>query len=204
MAKIKRRGLPTKWSVIAGVTVVFLIVVFSAWKTSPPIQQLKSGAYQLYQNTEYKFSIQHPNNWDVKSNTQVFENGDAIAFRISGPAHKKYTELADGAQLAISKPFEIDTDLTMWIKSYFSDQAKLSKLPLNNYEFEVVEDCKYMECMRYYFTKIDGHVYGVALYAEGASPEKAAYENSLIYMLKSLQFESLDGTRVPTGEVIKD
>lgn len=46
--------------------------------------------------------------------------------------------------------------------------------------------------MRYYFTKIDSQIYGIALYANGTNAEKAAYENSLIYMLKSLQFDSAD------------
>lgn len=192
MAKRKQKGLPTRWFVAAGIIFVFLIAIFSVWKISPPKQQLKSGAYQLHQNSEYGFSIEYPNTWDVKHDTQVFENGDAIAFRISGPTQKKYTELSDGAQLAVSKPFAIDTDLTTWMKSYFTEQAKFSRLPLNNYSFEVVEDCGYMECMRYYFTKIDSQIYGVALYADGTNAEKASYENALIHMLRSLQFDSAD------------
>ncbi|MDO8583057.1 MAG: hypothetical protein Q7R51_00830, partial [bacterium] len=59
--------------------------------------------------------------------------------------------------------------------------------PLNNYTFEGVEDCGYMQCMRYYFTKTGNQVYGIALYADGTNAEKAAYENALIYMLKSFK-----------------
>lgn len=199
MTKKKQRGLPTRWFVIVGVIFVFLIAIFTTWKTSPPKQQLKSGAYQLYQNAEYGFRIEYPNTWDVKYDTQVFENGDAIAFRISGPTQKKYTELSDGAQLAVSKPFVIDTDLAVWMKNYFSSQTTFSTLPLNNYTFEAAEDCKYMECMRYYFTKIDNQIYGIALYAEGTSAEKASYENALIHMLKSLKF-----TDSPTNQITED
>lgn len=202
MAKRKQTGLPTKWFVVAGIIFIFLIAIFSIWKINPPKQQLKPGAYQLHQNSEYGFSIEYPNTWNVKHDTQVFENGDAIAFRISGPTQKKYTELSDGAQLAISKPFAIDTDLTTWMKSYFTEQAKFSKLPLSNYNFEVAEDCGYMECVRYYFTKIDSHIYGISLYADGTNAEKASYENALLHMLKSLQFTNTQTAAIPEDEAI--
>lgn len=202
MAKKKQTISQAKWFVIAGVVFVFLIAIFFAWKISPPKQQLKSGAYQLYQNTEYGFRVEYPNTWDVKYDTQVFENGDAIAFRISGPTQKKYTELSDGAQLAVSKPFVIDTDLVAWMKNYFSPQSTFSKLPLNSYTFEAAEDCKYMECMRYYFTKIDSQIYGIALYAEGTSAEKASYENALLHMLKSLRFDNSEHVVISKEEAV--
>src|SRR3989344_3442409 len=147
MAKKKTTGLK-KWKVAIGVILVLLAAFFYFKKSNlfQP-QQLKSGAYQAHQNSEYGFRVEYPNTWDVKYDTQVFEKGDAIAFRISGPTQKKYTELSDGAQLAISKPFVIDTDLVAWMKNYFSPQANFSTLPLNNYNFEVTEDCGYMECM---------------------------------------------------------
>lgn len=202
MTKKKQRGLPTKWFVIAGVIVVFLIAIFFAWKTSPPKQQVKPGAYKLYQNAEYGFRVEYPNTWDVKYDTQVFENGDAIAFRISGPTQKKYTELSDGAQFAVSKPFMIDTDLAAWMKNYFSPQATFSKLPLNNYNFEVAQNCEYMECMRYYFTKIGSHIYGIALYADGTSAQKASYENALIHMLKSLHLDNVGNEPVSKEDAV--
>lgn len=199
MAKKKQTGLPTKWFVVAGIIFVFLIAIFSAWKISPPPQQLKSGAYQLYQNAEYRFSIEYPNTWDVKYDTQVFENGDAVAFRKKGPTQKENTELTDGAQLAISKPFTIATDLTTWKKWYFTRYATFSQLPLNNYTFEVVDDCPSRGCMRYYFTTVNNHIVGAAMFAEDKSKEKAAYENALLHMLKSLRFEISE-----TGTVSKE
>lgn len=191
-----KRGLT--WVIVLGIAFV-LIVVLGLLKSNTFYSQQSSSKYLTYQDKTYGFSIEYLPTWKIKKDTQVFEKGDVIAFRISGPSQKKYTELSDGAQLAISKPFTIDADLTTWMKSYFTDQTKFSKLPLNNYAFEVAEDCKYMECMRYYFTEIDSQIYGIALYAEGASAEKASYENTLIYMLKSLKF-----TNEPTESALKE
>ena len=188
MAKKKQIELPTTWFIIAGVIIFFLIVILSAWKNSPPKQQLKSGAYQSYQNSEYGFRIEYPNTWDVKYDTQIFENGDVVAFQIKGPTQKRYTEFIDGARFIVSKPFYIDTDLSTWIKSYFTSNVKFSRSELGDYIYEEVEDCSNGVCMRYLFTMINNKVYGVYLFAEGGNQEKAMYENALIHMLKSLKF----------------
>ncbi|MDP3941387.1 MAG: hypothetical protein Q8Q49_03705 [bacterium] len=183
MAKKKQNKL-TKWIVLF-LAVIAVFAVYSFSKNNVP---QSSTGYLVYQDPTYDFTIEYPQAWKIRKDTQVFENGDAIAFRISGPTQKKYTELTDSAQLAVSKPIAIDTDLATWMKSYFSPQAKFSKLPLSNYNFEAVEDCGYMMCMRYYFIEIGSQIYGVALYADGTSAEKASRENSLLYMLKSLRF----------------
>lgn len=194
MAKKKQNKL-TKWLVIF-LAAIAVFAAYSFSKNSVPQSQQSSTRYQVYADPAFGFRIEYPQAWKIRKDTQVFENGDAIAFRISGPTQKKYTELTDSAQLAVSKPFAIDTDLATWIKSYFSPQAKFSKLPLNNYNFEAVEDCGYMMCMRYYFIKIGGQIYGVALYADGTNAEKASRENALLYMLKSLRFNGSEDASV--------
>lgn len=199
MAKKKQTGLPTKWFVVAGVIFVFLIAIFSAWKINPPKQLLRSGAYQLYQNAEYGFRVEYPNTWDVKYDTQVFENGDVVAFQIKGPTQKRYTEFIDGARFIVSKPFYIDTDLSTWIKRYFTGNVKFSRSELGDYIYEEVEDCSHWACMRYLFIKINNKAYGVYLFAEGGNEEKAMYENALIHMLKSLKF-----TDSPTSQITED
>ncbi len=187
MVKTKKKKLQWLW-VIIPVAMVVLFVFYNLSKNNLPQSQQSSTGYQVYADPTLEFRIEYPQAWEIRKDTQVFENGDAVAFGISGPTQKKYTELSDGAQLAVSKPFAIDTDLATWTKSYFTSQAKFSKLSLSNYTFEAVENCEYFECMRYYFTKINSQIYGVALYADGTSAEKASYENALLYMLKSLQF----------------
>lgn len=201
MAKGKKTKLKWWWIVIPAVIVV-LLALYSLSKNNLPQSQQSSTQYLVYQDPTYGFSIEYPRAWKIKTDTQVFENGDAIAFRISGPTQKKYTELTDSAQLAVSKPITIDTDLTTWMKSYFSPQAKFSKLPLNNYNFEAVEDCGYMMCMRYYFTKIGSQIYGIALYADGTNAEKASRENALLYMLKTLQFTNTQTAAISEDEAI--
>ncbi len=199
----KRKITKSKWwlILIPVIAIAFFVFYNFSNNSTPPPQQSQSG-YLVYQDPSNAFSIEYPKEWEVRNDTQVFENGDIIAFRISGPTQKKYTELTDSAQLAISKPFTIDTDLAAWMKSYFSAQAKFSKLPLNNYNFEAVEDCGYMMCMRYYFTKIGSQIYGIALYADGTSAEKASRENALLYMLKSLQFTNAQAETVSEDEAI--
>ncbi len=201
MAKGKKTKLKWWWIVIP----IALIVLFGIFSLSKnPLFQTRqsSSGYALYKDSSNEFSIEYPSSWEIRKDTQVFEKGDVIAFRKTGVSQKKYTELTDSAQLAISKPFAIDTDLAIWMKSYFSPQAKFSKLPLNNYNFEAVEDCGYMMCMRYYFTKIGSQIYGIALYADGTNAEKASRENALLHMLKSLQFTNAQTAAVSENEAI--
>ena len=200
MAKTKKKKFQWLWIIIP-VVIIVLFALYSLSKNNPPFEK-SATEYQVYEDRTYGFSIEYPGAWEIKKDTQVFENGDAIAFRKEGPSQKKYTELSDGAQLAISKPITIDSDLTTWIKSYFSAQAKFSTLPLSNYTFETVEECKYMGCMRYYFTKIDSQIYGIALYADGTTAEKASYENALLYMLKSLQFDNAQKTMISKEDAV--
>jgi len=201
MAKTKKKKIQWLW-IIFPLVIVVLFTFYSLSKNNLPQSPQSSTKYIIYQDSTYGFSIEYPEAWEIRKDTQVFENGDAIAFRKEGPSQKKYTELFDGAQLAISKPITIDSDLTTWIKSYFSTQAKFSTLPLSNYTFETVEECKYMGCMRYYFTKIDSQIYGVALYADGTNAEKAAHENALLYMLKSVQFNNGQKTMISKKDAI--
>ena len=159
-------------------------------------------SYKDYTNDTYGFSVEYPAGWEVKTDTHVFENGDIVAFQVKGLTQKRYTEFIDGARFIISKPFNIDTDLKTWMKSHFSSQAKFSKLIPAKYPFEEVEDCSNSGCMRYYFTTINNQVYGVHLFAEGASEEKAAYENALLYMFKSLQFANTTSGKLTNEKAV--
>ena len=76
------------------------------------------------------------------------------------------------------------------MNDYFNDQATFSKFTLARYPFEKVEDCSNFGCMEYYFTLIEDQVYGVALFVQGTTEEKAALENTLLYMFQSLIFDN--------------
>lgn len=187
----KTKGGKSQWWRIA---LFAVFIILGAYIFIGQVNKQPTSGYITYQDP--RFTIEYPADWKVKTDTQVFENGDVVAFRIKGPTQKRYTELIDGAQFVVSKPFTIDTDLQTWMRSYFTGNAKFSKSTLARYPFEAVEDCSNFGCMRYLFTMINKEVYGVSLFAEGSSEEKASYENTLLYMLKSLKFTNADNTSV--------
>ena len=190
MAKKKKKKLWKLWIIISAIIAVTVVSLYGFSKNNLPQSQQSSAKYLKYQDAAYGFSISYPEAWEIRNDTQIFENGDIVAFQIKGPTQKRYTEFIDGARFIVSKPFNINIDLAIWMRSYFDPQSKFSKLPLNNYTFEAVENCEYSGCMRYYFTKINNQIYGIALFAEGANAEKASYENALIHMLNSLKFNN--------------
>lgn len=151
----------------------------------PQSQQSLTG-YKVYDYPTYGFRIEYPQTWEIRKNTQVFENGDAIAFRLSGPTQKENTELTDGVQVVVSQPFSIYADLTTWAKEYFGSQAEFSQNSINGHSFEKVYNCSGVGCMTYYYTLKNGQVFGVAVFAQGE--DKMAYENSIVYILKSFKF----------------
>ena len=201
MAKAKKQTKLKIWWIVILVVFVALFALYGLFKNTTP-QPKESSRYQTYQNSEFGFSIEYPQNWKIKKDTQVFENGDAVAFQIKGPTQKRYTEFIDGARFIVSKPFYINTDLEIWVKDYFKDSVKFSKSTLTKYTYEEVEDCTNFGCMRYFFTTINNKVYGVALFADGSSKEKAMYENALIYMFKSLKFAGVKNEDVSKEEAI--
>lgn len=188
MAKGKKKT--SRWWIIALFVVGMLVLIYGTSKNNKPQQKESSTAYVIYQSPTYKFSIAYPQAWEVKNDTQVFENGDAIAFRKKGPTQKEQTELTDGAQVAVSKPFSITTDLASWTKEYFSNQAEFSQMTVNDRVFEKINNCSSIGCMTYLYTLVNDQVYGVAVFAEGLDKDKMVYENATLYMLKSLRFTS--------------
>jgi len=201
MAKKKQGFLKEKWFLVP-IVFIILFVVFVYIKGNVKPKQLESTAYRVYQNPEFSFSINYPEAWEIREDTQVFENGDAVAFGIAGPTQKKNTELTDGAQVVISQPFRINTGLTTWVKGYYSKQARFSQMTLAKYPFETVYDCASLGCMTYYFTSINGSVYGVAAFIEGPDKDKMVYENTILYMLESLQFTSASNAEVTEEDVL--
>lgn len=202
MAKKKNNTLRSKWVILLGVAIVILIAVFGLLKNTTQQPQELSTEYQVYQDSAIGFRIEYPKAWDVKQDTQVFENGDAIAFRKTGPSQKERTEFTDGAQVVVSKPFNINTDLAVWVQEYFDNQATFSKFPIKDRVFEQVYTCSNLGCMTYFFALINDKVYGVAIFAEGPDTEKMVYENTTLYMLKSLKFDNVESAAVSKEEAV--
>lgn len=191
MAKRKKTKLKWWWIVIP-VVAIALFVFYNFPPNTVPQSQQSSTDYLVYQDPTYGFSIEYPLAWEVRKNTQVFENGDVVAFGISGSTQKEKTELTDGAQVVVSQPFSINTDITTWAKKYMNSQAEFSQNSINGRQYEKVSDCSGVGCMTYYFTLMDNKVYGVATFAGGQNADRAVYENAIVKMLHSLQFSTAE------------
>src|SRR3989339_903239 len=164
MTKIKRKKNKTqsKRIVLLGIVMIMItITYFFLLKNTP---QKPSSKYLLYQDSKIGFSIKYPEAWELRQNTQIFENGDAIAFGITGQNQKTQTELTDGAQISISLPFKITTNLDSWIEKYFDDKAEISQNTLNNRTFKRVYTCSGAGCITYFYTAVDNQIYGIAVF----------------------------------------
>lgn len=190
MAKRKKTKLK-RWWIVSLVVAVVLFAFYNFTNSKVPSSQQPPAGYLLYQDSTNGFSIEYPEAWEIRKDTQVFENGDAVAFRISGTTQKENTELTDGAQVAISKPFSIGKDLETWAREYYDRYAEHSKRSLNGRSFEKVDYCSRIGCLTYYYTLKNDKVYGVGVFAQGA--DKMVYDNTVVYMLKSLQLNSESG-----------
>lgn len=181
------------------------LVVLTLYKNSRPDQSVQSLVdYKTYQNSQYGFTIQYPQDWRINEETQVFENGDAVSFRKDDPKQKDQTELTDGAMLAVAVPFGIKEDLKSWVKSYFSnpnDKIEFSTRNIRSMKFEKVYECSRVGCMTYYFTFQNDQVFGIAAFAEGAN--KAAYENTLASLLSTFELKDKVGGGLSSVEAIK-
>lgn len=199
MAKNKQNKLP-RWIIIPLVVIAAFGFYVLSKDNSLPTQQ-NSADYVIYQDATYGFAIEYPKAWEIRKNTQVFENGDAIAFRLSGPTQKENTELDDGAQIAISKPFSISKDLSTWVREYYDRYSEFSKNTLGGRTYQQVYSCGH-SCMTYYYTIQNDKVFGIATFAQGAS--KTEYESAISLILETLQFgNTANGTITKEGAIVK-
>lgn len=164
--------------------------------------QQSSTGYRVYQDPTYGFRIEYPQAWEIRKNTQVFVNGDTIAFRISGPTQKVQTELTDGAQVVVSQPFSINKDLTTWAREHFNSQSEFSQNIINGRSFEKIYDCSGVGCVTYYYTIQNDQAFGIATFAQGAS--KTEYESAISSILETLQFgNTANGTITKEDAIVK-
>lgn len=190
MAKSKQSFFPTKWFVILLVLAVLLGVVLFV-KGSAKLRQTESTSYRLYNNLEYGFNLEYPENWVIRNDTQAFENGDIVSFNTTGKNQKPRTELTDGARLSIAMPFTINTDLISWLQDNHKKGAKFSQMTFTGVTFEQVDEC-YIGCPTYFYTLKDDKVFGIATLAAGDDSYKMVYDNALVTMLKSFKFTQPD------------
>lgn len=186
MAKRNQGLFPKYWMVILTILII-LLGVFVFLKGKPKPKPSESTAYQIYQNPEFNFSLNYPEAWEIRNDSQAFENGDIVSFNTTGPTQKPRTELTDGARFSIAVPFAITTDLNSWLKDNFSSKAEFSQIEIGGVTFEQVGEC-YIACPTYFYTHKNGKVFGIAILAAGDDSIKMVYDSTLVTMLKSFKF----------------
>lgn len=189
MTKQKRNVLQIYWVALLIVLIV-LLGAFVFFKENSNPKPSQSTSYQVYQNSEYNFSLKYPEAWEMRNDSQAFENGDIVSFHTTGPAQRPRTELTDGARFSIAVPFVIATDLKSWLKDNFSSKAEFSQIEIGGVTFEQVGEC-YINCPTYFYTRHNGKIFGIAILAAGNDSIKMVYDSTLVTMLKSFKFSKL-------------
>src|SRR3990167_11258068 len=151
--------------------------------------QLKWGRYV---NTKYQIVFPYPLSWSMNTTTWVFESGDLITVEFIGPTQKDQTEFYDGARLVVMIPQKTDGDLSDWIAERHKalpgeNPSVVSDVSLNGRNFKKVYTCG-LGCLTYYYTTIDGQVYGVMAFAGGSQIKEL--EATLEEMLAKLELGS--------------
>src|SRR3990167_6260232 len=151
--------------------------------------QLKWGRYI---NTKYRVIFAYPLTWSMNTTTSIFETGDLITVEFIGPTQKDQTEFYDGARLVGMIPQPTNSDLSDWVAGRHrglpgENPPEASDVQLNGRNFKKVYTCG-LGCFTYYYTIIDGQVYGVMVFASG--PQKAELEATLEQMLTKLELGS--------------
>lgn len=160
---------------------------------SPPVDNLTNYQEQLdwgkYVNDKYNVVLVYPLSWSVNTTTAVFEGGDLIAVEFIGFTQEDQTEFYDGARLAMMIPEEAKLDLAAWVANKHQGlpgetPPQVTDVQINGRAFKKVDECG-LGCFSYYYTIIDGQVYGVMTSAAG--PQKAELESTLEQMLAKLE-----------------
>lgn len=202
--KIKR-ALPVKRSrvFIAGLVLAVLVLIVASLVLAgskitrrsplPPVDNFANYQEQLdwgrYVNDKYNVVLAYPLSWSVNTTTAIFEGGDLIAVEFIGSTQKDQTEFYDGARLVVMIPEETKLDLAAWVANKHQGMPgetppQVTDVRINGRAFKKVDECG-LGCFSYYYTVVDGKVYGIMLSAAG--PQKAELEVIFEQMLEKLE-----------------
>ena len=148
--------------------------------------QLKWGRYV---NTKYQIVSPYPLSWSMNTTTSIFENGDLITVEFIGPTQTDQTEFFDGARFVVMIPEATNLDLSAWISNKHQglpgeDPPQVTDVQFNGRGFKRVYTCG-LGCFSYYYTIVDGQVYGVMTSAAG--PQQTELEATLEQILEKLE-----------------
>ncbi|OGK19610.1 hypothetical protein A3G67_00985 [Candidatus Roizmanbacteria bacterium RIFCSPLOWO2_12_FULL_40_12] len=139
--------------------------------------------WKTFNEEQYGISFEYLKSWSVESSTQVFENGDIVAVQFFGETQKANTEFYDGGRFIVMTPVQTDLDLESWVNSKYTANDQISDVTINGVAFKKVYTCG-LGCFTFYYTVINGKVYGVNTFSEGS--KKAEYQATIDQMLQTL------------------
>lgn len=179
--------------IVVAVTLVLAGSRITKRPTLPPFDNSASYQERLdwgrYVNTKYNIIFVYPLSWSVNTTTEIFENGDLIAVEFIGQIQADKTEFYDGARLVMMIPQESKLDLAAWVANKHQGMPgetppQVTDVQINGRDFKKVDECG-LGCFSYYYTVVDGKVYGVMVSATG--PQKAELEAIFEQMLEKLE-----------------
>ncbi|MBI2051589.1 hypothetical protein HYT33_02385 [Candidatus Roizmanbacteria bacterium] len=179
-------------ALVIGLLVGYVVYPFinPSGKQAPQSQEQGQGFktptrsdWTTFSDKQYGISFDYPSSWTVEPSTQVFENGDLVAVQVLGETQKANTEFYDGSRFIVMTPVPTNLDLESWVNSKYSVNDQISDVDINGVAFKKVYTCGF-GCSTYYYTVINGKVYGVYTFAEGS--KKSEYTKTIDQMLKTL------------------
>ena len=176
-------------ALVIGLLVGYLVYPYinpSGRQTAQPQEQgqgfttpTQSG-WTTFSDEQYGISFDYPTDWTVNQSSQVFENGDLVAVQFLGKTQQPNTEFYDGGRFIVMTPVPTDLDLDSWVNSKYTVNDQISDVTVNGVAFKKVYTCG-LGCFTYYYTIINGQVYGINSFAEGSQKAELQAEIDQIF-----------------------
>lgn len=139
-----------------------------------------------------QISFSYPTNWQVRTDSQNFKEGDLFSIGIAGSTQTEGTEFFDGAFFSVMKPVKSAFLAEEWIEQNYSDEpvnsvpTVFSEETFGDKVFQKAYVCG-LGCFSYYHIKENGKIYGVVYYSAG--PDKSVYDSQFLKIMESFSFQ---------------
>lgn len=160
---------------------------------SPTLPTGLTANWETYTNTDYGFEIKYPSEWSKSEGvSQVFPDGDAVNFQITGETQKEGTEFYDGGQVTIAVPVKLLPNqsaanyLRYFHKNSLNDENNEFQLnKIGNVTWTTFHACG-LGCYDYYHKEKDDKVYSIITTSGGS--QKQRYDSQINQILSTFQF----------------
>lgn len=167
---------------------------------TPPPAATNSAAPELFETETkefisdvYQITFEYPSSWQMRNDSQQFENGDIISVYETGPQQRPESEMSDGVIFSVMKPVETEKDIKQWMEETYNttgipregDPAELSQEKIGEIQYEVARVCG-LGCFDYYHVKKGNRIYGFVALTEG--PNEQQYDAAVKQIIESFRF----------------